>query len=71
MQWGFWKVFDEQHPTLGFCLACEPVGKPQGQYVLLLAPEAQINYLFALIQREEAALDGGGERERTESKKSW
>lgn len=36
--------------------------------MLLLAPEAQINYLFALIQREEAALDVG-KRERTESKK--
>lgn len=61
-------MFDEQHPTLGFCLASEPVGKPQGQYVLLLAPQAQINYLFALIQRKEAALDVG-KRERTEGKK--
>lgn len=45
-------MFDEYQPTLCFCLASVPVGKPQGWFVLLLAPEAQINYLFTLMQLE-------------------
>lgn len=53
---------------LCFCLASEPVGKLQGCYVLLLAPEAKINYLFTLMHLEAATLGGGG-REITERKK--
>lgn len=63
-RWWFWWA-------LCFCLASEPVGKLQGCYVLLLAPEAKINYLFTLMHLEAATLWGGegGGGEITESKK--
>lgn len=60
------EVFELQ-ASLSFCLACEPVGKPQGWCVRLFAPEAQFNYLFTLMQREAWKL-GRRERKTTASK---
>ncbi len=62
-------MFDEQQPTLCFGLASEPAGKPWAWYVLLLAPEAQINYLFALMQLEAANLRGGELKEISHGKR--
>lgn len=51
---GFVMCLMSNGPRFSFSLASEPVGKPQGWCVLLLAPKAQINYLFTLKQLEAA-----------------
>lgn len=48
--------------------ASQPVGKPLGCYVLLVAPEAHINYLFILMQLEVAKVEEGVERESMKEK---
>jgi len=54
---GVWWV--TTHTLLLPCLRSEGGGGPQGRYVLLLASEARINYLFTLIHLVAANLRGG------------